>query len=308
MLSVHAFISYSRENQKVVKILAEDLQALGPEVWLDQQLTGGQAWWDEILSRIRQCDLFVFALSPVALSSQACKREYIYAFNLGKRILPVLVAEGVSMGLLPPELSTVQFVDYRRQDKQAGLALSRSLQHLPAPQPLPDPLPEPPEVPISYLSSLKDRIESPGALSFEEQSALVVKLKEHLSNKGEFDDTCTLLRQLRERDDLFAKVSKEIDVALANARVPGSLQNKGKTLPALPAPPALAERRQSGRRSKPDPAPAGGVLRWARYAGAAFFGIFGVVLLLESLRYGGVGGILMGIGFLVVAYAIGRTK
>ncbi|HEX7742417.1 MAG TPA: toll/interleukin-1 receptor domain-containing protein, partial [Sphingobium sp.] len=59
-----AFISYCRRSGGVVKTLVDDLDALGYNVWFDQELSGGQAWWTEILAKIRECDLFVFALDP----------------------------------------------------------------------------------------------------------------------------------------------------------------------------------------------------------------------------------------------------
>src|SRR5262245_12282761 len=68
------FISYNRDSLNVVKALAEDL-AESSEPWFDQELTGGQRWWDSILARIRDCDTFVFAMTPDSLESEACGRE-----------------------------------------------------------------------------------------------------------------------------------------------------------------------------------------------------------------------------------------
>src|SRR5262249_4910190 len=107
------FISYNRQTKAITKALVEDIEALGHTVWFDQELSGGQAWWDQILSMVRRCDLFVFVLDPAALNSVACKREYGYAADLRKPILPILVSEGVSTNLLPPSLSQIEFVDYR---------------------------------------------------------------------------------------------------------------------------------------------------------------------------------------------------
>jgi len=159
------FISYSRQIQDMAKTLIQDFESLGHTVWFDQELTGGQVWWDQVLLRIRECDLFVFVLAPEALDSPACKLEYTYAFSLHKTILPILVADGVSINLLPPALSIIQFVDYRRLDRHAAFALIKALNNLPTPQPLPDPLPEPPEAPISYLGKLKIQIETMANLS-----------------------------------------------------------------------------------------------------------------------------------------------
>ena len=214
------FISYSRASQEAVKTLVQDIEAVGHKSWFDQQLAGGQVWWNEVLASIRDCDLFVFALAPDSLNSHACKLEYTYAFDLKKTILPVMVAHGVSANLLPAALSKIQFVDYRSQDKQAALALLRALDNLPPPQPLPAELPTPPEAPISYLGSLKDQIEATATLTFEAQTALLLKLKERLNNPDEADDACYLLGQMRNRDDLFAKVAKEIDGLLQSDKPP----------------------------------------------------------------------------------------
>jgi len=195
----------------------DDIENLGHDVWFDQELTGGHAWWDQVLERIRECDLFIFALAREALDSYACKLEYTYAFNLSKTILPILMTDGVSTNLLPPALSKIQYVDYRSQDKQSAFSLFKALSNLPAPQPLPEPLPEPPEVPISYLGDLKEQIETKATLSFQDQTALLIKLKERLNYNNEVDDVLNLLRQLGQRDDLFAKVAKEIDRLTASS-------------------------------------------------------------------------------------------
>ena len=133
----------------------------------------GQAWWDQILSRIRDADIFVFALSPESLDSVACDREWRYAGDLGKGILPVLVSDGVEIDRLPPALSWIN-VDYQPRGREVA-RLARVLEAL-QPQPLPDLLPEPPPVAVSYLSGLAQQLDSDATLSREEQSTLVWSL------------------------------------------------------------------------------------------------------------------------------------
>jgi hypothetical protein len=211
MSMAYVFISYCRESQSVVKALADDIGGLGHKVWMDQQLSGGQAWWDQILGAIRECDVFVSALAPESLDSAACKLEYKYASALGKTVLPVLVADGVSVNLLPAELSRIQHVDYRRQDKQAAIGVLKALAGLPVSPALPNPLPEPPPPPLSYLGGLMEQIETSGVLSFQDQAALVLKLKERLAGGEHRDEVRKLLGRLRDRDDLYARIGEEID-------------------------------------------------------------------------------------------------
>lgn len=208
------FISYNRRSKEIAIPLANDIEALGHAVWFDQELSGGQTWWDQILAAIRSCDVFIFVLDPAALNSTACKREFDYAAKVGKPILPVLISDGVSANLLPPALSQIQFVDYRRPDRQAALRLARAFATVPPAKPLPDPLPIPPEVPISYLGTLTELVETSSVLSYQQQSALVVDLRKSLRDVETGDDTRALLERLRKRQDLFAMIADEIDELL----------------------------------------------------------------------------------------------
>lgn len=205
------FLSYSRRDQLLASSLAKDLRDLGHTVWMDQELTGGQTWWDQILANIRACELFVFALSSDSLYSTACQREYGYAADLNRPILPVLVRDGLSSSVLPPALSQVQFLDFRARHVEAIIALARALQSLPLGQALPDPLPAPPEVPLSHLATLSQQIESPATLSLAEQSRLVLELKKALRDPTTHQDAGALWARLRARRDLLATIAEEMD-------------------------------------------------------------------------------------------------
>lgn len=207
----NVFISYNRTSDSVAKSLAADIEALGRSVWFDNELSGGQAWWDQILANIRDCAVFVFVLAPESLNSTACKREYAYAADLGKPILPVLISGEVSLTLLPPPLAEIQFVDYQTPDRNTVLRLARALATIRPPSPLPDSLPAPPKVPVSYLGGLAQQIQTSATLSYEEQSTLVFKLRKSLRESATAEDTRELLKQLRKRDDLLAVISEEID-------------------------------------------------------------------------------------------------
>ncbi len=209
------FICYSRQNKEKVKTLVDDLKELGHDVWFDEELTGAQVWWNEILLKIRECDTFVFALSPESQNdSPVCQLELKYASDLHKTILPVLVADGVSIKLLQSALSKKQHVDYIKRDIKTVLVLSKALNHLPASLPLPDPLPKLPEAPVSGLGKLKEQIESKEIFNREKQSDLLFQLEEGLRNINDTDEICDLLRQFSKRDDLNAKLYKKINTLL----------------------------------------------------------------------------------------------
>ena len=243
------FISYSRQDQLVVRRLVDDLEALGHTVWFDEELSGGQAWWDVVLLRIRQSDVFVMALGTDTLASTACTREYGYAVDLGKPLLPVMIAADVSTNLLPPAIARVQIVTYTRQDRTEALRLAKALMTLPPAPALPNPLPPAPQVPMSYLGHLTERIEAASPRGYDEQTALLVDLRRSMFDPETKADARKLLGRLRRRRDLFAAVADEIDAMSttdASAAV-APAPEATRAAPPLPPPPVP---------SIPPPAPA----------------------------------------------------
>lgn len=216
------FLSYSRNDATVAAAVGEDVRQMGNAVWYDREVAGGQSWWNAILGQIRECDLFIFIMTPRSLDSQACRNEYTYASALRKRILPVLCQDGVKVNLLPPELSVIQFVDYRGQDKQAAFALVKALQDVPQAMPLPDPLPAEPPVPLSYLGDLRGQIEVSRNLTLSEQRDILFRIKPRLKDPESSEDAQELLRLLRSREDLLASVAEEIDAFSNRGEAPKS--------------------------------------------------------------------------------------
>lgn len=202
------FISYNRAERHTVAALAEELGQRGYRVWFDQMLVGGQVWWDEILQQIRAADVFLFMLTSPALESVACQREYRYAHALGKRILPVLIADGVDMHLLPEPLQMLQAVAYCAQDADAWQRLLQALRDLPPPVSAPSPLPPAPPAPISPLGAIQESLLAP-TLTPEQQSWNLVQLKELLKHEATAEGARTLLKQLLQHPDLRAIVANE---------------------------------------------------------------------------------------------------
>jgi hypothetical protein len=216
---VRFFVSYARRDKARVQSLAGVIQRLGHEPWVDTNLSGGQAWWDEILRRIREADVFMFAVSEASLESEACGQERSYAQGLGKPVLPVMVAR-VRPQLLPRDLAALQFVDYSVPGEDAALQFAGAVMNVRAARALPDPLPPPPPIPVSYLSGLGQRVVAP-SLSLEDQRGVVAELGGALRrSRGheEHDDHAAaldLLHRLNERPDLYAETARRIDELIA---------------------------------------------------------------------------------------------
>ncbi|MCL4247750.1 MAG: TIR domain-containing protein [Anaerolineae bacterium] len=215
------FISYSSKNRDYVKALAADLEtavrAISPstqyKVWFDQEITGGHDWWNAILGALQDCDLFVFALSPQSLESDACDREWRYAFSLNKRILPVWVAGDLVPADLDPRLQRKQIVDYRTQDKAAFQKLLDALKTLEPPSPLPVPLPVAPEAPMPPLSGIRQQLQAE-RLDMDTQWSLVGKLKHYLTKPDEAQDAYRHMLTLKQHPTALAQIAQEIDRTL----------------------------------------------------------------------------------------------
>src|SRR5688572_15094220 len=230
------FVSYSRNNLDAVGQLVKDLQDVGFNAWHDRTLTGGQRWWDSILSSIRECDIFIFALSKESWESEACHSELSYVVALGKPILPVLVADNVRLSLLPAPLNEIQVTNYLRRDKAEAFAILRAINSTPAAPALPDPLPSPPPVPLSYLGELKDRIESPGTLTAQDQNLLFVEIEGAIDKGRSQAEIRDLLLSLKQRDDVLASVGRKVEDALRKVSTPERRQWQPR--PPQPQPPA----------------------------------------------------------------------
>jgi hypothetical protein len=203
------FISYARQDQAAVETLNADLQRARVQVWMDEELTGGESWWDTILEQIRACDLYIFALSPNSMRSRACKAELDYAMALRRPLLPVLVRDAV-IQLAPPVIANTQMVDYRKRSMDSLLALMAVIANRPPAPSLPDPLPAAPTTPMSYMNEFRDLVDAPD-LTYQQQSHLLVDLKGFLDSEEERDIALQLVHGLRQRRDISYSIAREID-------------------------------------------------------------------------------------------------
>jgi hypothetical protein len=252
---LHLFISYARADRERLLQLRAVLKSLHHEVRVDDRLTVGQEWWNEICQQIRNCDVMVVALSPALVESQASINERDYARALGKVLLPVLLRP-VRPESLPPDLALLLPVDYTEPGVDADSELAEALDKLPASPALPEPLPPTPELPMSYLSSLSAPVRAE-TLSREDQLALVSRLRAALDNEGQRDTARELLRVLHSREDLYSDAGREIEaIGLPEERYARAASSDPiRPLPQAPSMPPLADHRPKRR---------GGLLRrWA---------------------------------------------
>jgi hypothetical protein len=104
------FVSYSRVDRPFVDDFVPVLRrSYGlSSVWFDDEIYGGQEWWEEILGQIAACDIFIYLLSDKSVTSPYCRAEYIEASRLRKKMLPVLIRAKTE---IPTDLSRIQYDD-----------------------------------------------------------------------------------------------------------------------------------------------------------------------------------------------------
>ncbi|BBY24440.1 sensor domain-containing protein [Mycobacterium stomatepiae] len=235
------FISYSSQDRSTVDALTTALRRGQNQVWFDQEL-GGDSWWAKILEQIRDCEVFIVALSSNWLQSKPSQAELRYAQALGRPILPVRIGEVDSMRVNP--LAALQIIDYREPTVDAGIQLVTAVHALRSkPVPLPDPLPEEPPVPFGYITRLGNTL-AEKELSPQQQLQLLVELRSGFDEDGDDPsargDIAQLLRMLRLRHDVTYRTRSEIDNVLAEIEAKDVSPAGATASPAAAATPAAA--------------------------------------------------------------------
>lgn len=103
-----------------MKSLISDLEATRHAVWADQELTGGDSWWQEILRQTRHCDVFVLALSNNSLRSKPCLAELDYARRLRIPVVPAQIGRDQPVLGQPPHSAGVPPQQLAGQHQWAG--------------------------------------------------------------------------------------------------------------------------------------------------------------------------------------------
>ena len=115
------FISYAREDKAFAMKLRRGLAARGRLAWLDLKNIGALApWRKEIGAAIDAADVFVFILSPDAVTSAACRSELRLAVEGKKRLAP-LVWRDVDAKTVPAALQVPNWLFVRLREGIDGL-------------------------------------------------------------------------------------------------------------------------------------------------------------------------------------------
>jgi WD40 repeat protein len=103
------FISYAHSDAgTIARRLAEDLRAMGLDVWLDlERATPGASWTRKIETGIDDADIVLALLSTGAFNSDICRAEQLRALRKKKRVVPILTEKNADV---PVHLETGQYL------------------------------------------------------------------------------------------------------------------------------------------------------------------------------------------------------
>lgn len=268
------FISYARADAATVRELVVELRELGYDPFFDSDLTGGQRWWDTLLDRIENSDVFIPVISPDYVASEACYRETTWADALRLAFLPLDVG-GVDPSSCPRAIADANWVRYDLEARTSLARLSHALRRI-TPGTRPAVLPRRPEIPMTYFGELEREIA--GNLTWERQIVVIATLKGRLGTRE--DATARrLLHELQQNEsvshtnwreiaDLLAPPDDAPSAPVAPAAepthtpepapdqfpAPAAPENPTPTPP--PVEPATEPEPEPERRPEPEPAPA----------------------------------------------------
>lgn len=104
------FISYSHRDRPFMTQFVQRLRRVygHDAIWYDKDLHGGDLYAQEIRRNISDSEIFVILMSPEAMQSAYCRKEWQQALGENKAILPVLVQDNTD---IVSELEPYQYVD-----------------------------------------------------------------------------------------------------------------------------------------------------------------------------------------------------
>jgi hypothetical protein len=113
------FVSYSTRDVDWASYLKQLLSDAKASVFVaEHDVSAGSSLSSEIAAQVKQCDLFLLLWSPRSQASAYVQSEVFLAKAEGKRILPILLQEGIQ---LPPILGDLKYLPLPR-DPQVALA------------------------------------------------------------------------------------------------------------------------------------------------------------------------------------------
>lgn len=203
----NVFISYARVDYEPTNVLADEIELMGFDVWLDVEIIGGDYWWRTTLAEIRKSDVFVLCLSSAFVASKICRLELSYAESLEKPVLPVLIGHEE---INHPAISNRQILKFPKNDIEHRRQLKRSLSGFPRKHVIQVPVPEDPALPTLPLIEISSRLQSK-IITLEEQEDILRSLTELFSSESNTEEVRHLAKDFRNHTSVALSIANRLD-------------------------------------------------------------------------------------------------
>ena len=112
------FISYSRVDKEFVGKIIRVLKSNGYSVWVDtESILPTSIWSSSIVNAIDNAAATIFVITDASLKSVECKKELDYAFEHGKKIIPLIIQNPGGL-TLPEPLNSIQGIVWNTQSEE----------------------------------------------------------------------------------------------------------------------------------------------------------------------------------------------
>jgi hypothetical protein len=209
------FFSYSRAQEAELANIVHASKVYH-ECWYDQNIGAGDEWWTEILSQIRNCEIFVFLLSKESTKSKACQAELTYANKLGRHIIALQI-DDLDVTFMPHLLKNNNTTSYKPENEGREVRLATILKNISDnignyinnwadPGLVPEPA-----IPITELSEIYSTLKQDEPLNAQHQRELLFRLEKLIDKK--LDDPQRIeytINAFLERDDTTVYIGKKL--------------------------------------------------------------------------------------------------
>ena len=113
------FISYSRQDLQQVESFVKMIERrANVKCWIDWNgIESGEQFEDVIVSAIDSVDVVLFFISENSMNSTYAKMEVNYAYNIEKKVVPIVLDGGKLRGWFLFKFGSVDFIDINNQQQ-----------------------------------------------------------------------------------------------------------------------------------------------------------------------------------------------
>ncbi len=106
----YIFISFSHEDEDDVFPAIEALDAMGYRIWYDRGIAPGTEWPEIIAEHLFHSDVVIAFLSNHSMHSHNCRKEFNYALQKDKNVLPILLEDIQLSPGMEMQMSSIQAI------------------------------------------------------------------------------------------------------------------------------------------------------------------------------------------------------